>query len=70
MELLRQLKRRRPQLPAILVSGFAGPELQAEAQAAGAQAVLTKPLSAVELAQCVAGVLAAARAAAVRADVA
>ena len=48
------------------MSGFAGPDLQAEAQAAGAQGVLTKPLSAVELAQCVAGVLAAARAAAVR----
>jgi len=57
-ELLAELKRLRPQLPAVLMSGYGGPDLQAQAQAAGAQAVLTKPLAAAELAQCLAAVLA------------
>jgi CheY-like chemotaxis protein len=56
-ELLQQLKGRRPELPVILMSGFAGPELQAQALAAGAQAVLSKPLTSAELAHCLAGVL-------------
>jgi CheY-like chemotaxis protein len=60
-ELLLELRRLRPGLPAVLVSGYGGPDLLAEAQAAGAQAVLTKPLTAADLAQCLAGVLAAAR---------
>ena len=63
VELLAELRRLRPQLPAILVSGYGGPDLKSAAQAAGAQAVLTKPLAAFELAQTLAGVLAAARAA-------
>jgi signal transduction histidine kinase len=58
VELLGELKRLRPQLPAILMSGYGGPDLQAQAKAAGAQAVLTKPLAAVDLAQCLAGVFA------------
>jgi signal transduction histidine kinase/ActR/RegA family two-component response regulator len=62
VELLAELRRLRPELPAILVSGYAGPDLKTAAQAAGAQAVLTKPLAAAELAQCLAGVLAAAAA--------
>jgi signal transduction histidine kinase/CheY-like chemotaxis protein len=61
-QLLVELRRLEPQLPCILVSGYGGPDLQAEAQAAGAQAVLAKPLSAVDLAHCLAGVLAASRA--------
>jgi len=61
-ELLAELRRLRPALPAIIVSGFGGPDLTAAAQAAGAQAVLTKPLAAADLAQCLAAVLAAARA--------
>jgi signal transduction histidine kinase/ActR/RegA family two-component response regulator len=60
-ELLQQLKGRRPDLPVILMSGFAGPDLQAQALAAGAQAVLAKPLTSAELAHCLAGVLAAQR---------
>jgi signal transduction histidine kinase/ActR/RegA family two-component response regulator len=56
-ELLQHLKGRRPELPVILMSGFAGPELQAQALAAGAQAVLSKPLTSAELAHCLAGVL-------------
>jgi signal transduction histidine kinase/CheY-like chemotaxis protein len=59
-ELLSELRRVRPGLPAVLVSGYAGPELLAAAQAAGAQAVLTKPLTGADLAQCLARVLAAA----------
>ncbi|HET9330496.1 MAG TPA: response regulator, partial [Steroidobacteraceae bacterium] len=53
-ELLAELKRLRPQLPAVLMSGYGGPDLQAQAHAAGVQAVLTKPLAAADLAQCLA----------------
>jgi signal transduction histidine kinase/ActR/RegA family two-component response regulator len=60
-ELIAQLKRQRPDLTAILVSGYGGPDLQAQAHAAGAQAVLAKPLAAAELAQCLAGIFAAAQ---------
>jgi signal transduction histidine kinase/CheY-like chemotaxis protein len=63
IELLSELRQLRPELPAILVSGYGGPDLKAAAHSAGAQAVLTKPLGAAELAQCLAGVLAAVRAA-------
>jgi signal transduction histidine kinase/ActR/RegA family two-component response regulator len=62
IELLAELRRLRPELPAILVSGYGGPDLKAAAHSAAAQAVLTKPLGAAELAQCLASVLAAARA--------
>ena len=39
------------------MSGYGGPDLQAQAHAAGAQAVLMKPLAAAELAACLASVL-------------
>jgi signal transduction histidine kinase/ActR/RegA family two-component response regulator len=61
VELLAELRTLRPELPAILVSGYGGADLKTAAQAAGAQAVLTKPLAAAELAQCLAAVLAAVR---------
>jgi CheY-like chemotaxis protein len=54
-ELVAELKRLRPDLPAILMSGYGGPDLQAQAHAAGAYSVLMKPLTAVELAHCLAG---------------
>ena len=57
LELLAALRQLRPGLPAVLVSGYGGPDLKAAAQAAGAQLVLTKPLAAVELAQSLAAVL-------------
>lgn len=57
LELLAALRQVRPGLPAVLVSGYGGPDLKAAAQAAGAQLVLTKPLAAVELAQSLAAVL-------------
>ena len=62
IELLAELRRLRPELPGILVSGYGGPDLKEAAQAAGAQLVLTKPLAAAELAQSLADVLGAARA--------
>jgi len=61
-ELVRELRRLRPALPVILMSGYGGPDLQAQAQAAGAQAVLMKPLAAAELAACLASVLPEVRA--------
>jgi CheY-like chemotaxis protein len=61
-ELLRELKRLRPELVTVLVSGYGGPDLQAQADAAGVRAVLAKPLRAAELAQCLAGVLRAGEA--------
>jgi CheY-like chemotaxis protein len=58
-ELLAQLRQLRPDLPAVLVSGYGGPDLQAQAAAAGVQAILTKPLHATELAASLAAILAA-----------
>jgi signal transduction histidine kinase/ActR/RegA family two-component response regulator len=55
-ELAIELRRLRPTLPVILMSGFGGPALQMRAQAAGAQAMLLKPLRAVDLARCLADV--------------
>jgi signal transduction histidine kinase/ActR/RegA family two-component response regulator len=60
-ELVRELRRLQPALPVILMSGYGGPDLQAQAHAAGAQAVLMKPLAAAELAACLASVLAEVR---------
>jgi len=50
IELLSELRRLHPSLPGVLVSGYGGPDLKTAAQTAGAQAVLTKPLAAAELA--------------------
>jgi CheY-like chemotaxis protein len=62
LELLSELRRLRPELPLVLVSGYGGPDLQAAASAAGARALLTKPLAAADLARALAQVLAATRA--------
>jgi len=59
-KLIAELRRVRPNLPAILVSGYGGPDLQAQAAAAGVHTVLSKPLRAAELAQSLAQVLAGA----------
>ena len=59
-KLIAELRRLRPNLPAILVSGYGGPDLQAQAAAAGVHTVLSKPLRAAELAQSLAHVLAGA----------
>jgi len=60
-ELLAELRGLRPGLPAILMSGYGGADLAAAAQAAGVQTMLTKPLTAADLAQCLAEVLTRAR---------
>jgi signal transduction histidine kinase/ActR/RegA family two-component response regulator len=56
-ELLRELRRLRQGLPALLMSGYGGPDLQAQAAAAGVQTILSKPLHAAELAAALAAVL-------------
>ncbi len=61
LELLAELRRVRPDVPAVLVSGYGGPDLNEAAAAAGVQAVLMKPLAAADLAQCLATVLRRAR---------
>ena len=62
-EFLSRVRQLRPDIPAILMSGYGGPDLQAQAAAAGVQAILNKPLRAAELASSLASVLAATRAA-------
>jgi signal transduction histidine kinase/ActR/RegA family two-component response regulator len=63
LELLAELRRLRPDLPVVLVSGYGGPDLNAAATAAGAHAVLIKPLGTADLAECLAQVLSGAPAA-------
>jgi signal transduction histidine kinase/ActR/RegA family two-component response regulator len=62
--LIAELRRMHPGLPAILVSGYGGPDLQAQATAAGVHALLSKPLRAAELAQSLASLFAGEPAAA------
>ena len=61
-ELLKEMRRLREGLPALLVSGYGGPDLQAQAAAAGVQTILNKPLHATELAAALAAALAGSRA--------
>ena len=56
-ELAIEMRRVRPTLPVILMSGYGGASVQARADAAGAKALLQKPLRAAELARCLADVL-------------
>jgi signal transduction histidine kinase/ActR/RegA family two-component response regulator len=56
-KLIAEMRRMRPSLPAILMSGYGGPDLQAQAAAAGVHVVLSKPLRAVELAHSLASIL-------------
>jgi CheY-like chemotaxis protein len=48
----------RPDIPVILMSGYAGPTLAARARAAGAREVLSKPLAARDIARALASVTA------------
>jgi signal transduction histidine kinase/FixJ family two-component response regulator len=57
-ELLAEIRRLRPDIPAILVSGYGGPDLQAQAADAGVHTILAKPLRAAELGESLAAVLA------------
>ncbi|MBS0578635.1 MAG: response regulator [Proteobacteria bacterium] len=56
--LVAELRRIRPGLPAILMSGYGGPDLQSQAAAAGVHALLSKPLRTAELAQHLASLFA------------
>src|SRR5215472_11011684 len=62
LELLAELRLVRPELPALLMSGYGGADLNAAAIAAGAHTVLMKPLGTADLARSLAEVLAGARA--------
>ncbi len=52
--LARELRRIRPDLPVVLVSGYGGPQLEARAAEAGIRIVATKPLTRAELARSLA----------------
>jgi CheY-like chemotaxis protein len=56
-ELARVLRRHRPELPIVLVSGYSGPLLTQHALAAGVSELLTKPLQSREIATTLARVL-------------
>ena len=53
IEVLRELARRRPGLPVVLITGFATADHAVRAQEAGAAAFLAKPFEAHELLECV-----------------
>jgi PAS domain S-box-containing protein len=55
--LARALRRRRPDLPIVLVSGYSGPILTQDALAAGVSELLTKPLQSRDIATTLARVL-------------
>ena len=49
MEVLREIRRRRPELPVVLITGYATPDHAARARDAGAADFLAKPFDAREL---------------------
>jgi len=53
-ELARQLRRRRPDLPVLLVSGYIGPLMTERALAAGVREILKKPVQSRDLAAALA----------------
>ncbi len=55
--LARVVRRRRPDLPIVMVSGYSGPLLTQQALAAGVSELLTKPLQSREIATLLARVL-------------
>ncbi|HEY4037747.1 MAG TPA: ATP-binding protein [Burkholderiaceae bacterium] len=55
-ELALELRKLRPALPVVLMSGFCGADLKEHAAAVDARAILLKPLKAAQLAQCLATV--------------
>jgi CheY-like chemotaxis protein len=56
-ELAQEIKRIRPDIPIVLMSGFASAALAARARDAGVSEVLAKPLVARDIARCLASVL-------------
>jgi CheY-like chemotaxis protein len=57
VELLRSLKRARPEVRVVIISGYLTDEIAAECRAAGAAAVLAKPVELAALGRLVAGLL-------------
>lgn len=57
LDVLRDVRIRRPGLPVVLITGYATPDLAMRARDAGAAAFLAKPFEASELLQCVWGAL-------------
>jgi DNA-binding NtrC family response regulator len=49
LDVVREIARRRPDLPAVVITGYATPDHAARAQAAGAAGFLAKPFEASEL---------------------
>ena len=62
-QLMVELRRLRPDIPVILMSGYGGPGLQQRADLFGANALVLKPLHAAEIALCLSRVLSVANAA-------
>ena len=58
---LGEIARRRPDLPVVLITGYATPDLALRAEEAGAAAFLAKPFEARELVECVRRALAVGR---------
>jgi CheY-like chemotaxis protein len=56
-ELIRKVRKIRPAIPILLVSGYLGTAVVRRAREAGADAVLKKPLSSRELASSLGGLL-------------
>jgi two-component system C4-dicarboxylate transport response regulator DctD len=63
LTLIREARRRRPELSALLLTGFADESvrLAVEDAKAGSTALLRKPVSGIALAECAAALLHAAR---------
>ncbi len=57
VELARELRRLRPELPIVLMSGYSGAQLTERARAAGAGEVLRKPLVRRDIAEALARAL-------------
>jgi DNA-binding NtrC family response regulator len=53
MDVLHDVGGRRPDLPVVLITGYATPDLATRAREAGAAAFLAKPFEAGELVECV-----------------
>jgi len=53
IDVLRELAHARPDLPVVLITGYATPDLAERAREAGAAAFLAKPFEAFELTECV-----------------
>ncbi|MFN2646411.1 MAG: response regulator, partial [Burkholderiales bacterium] len=60
VELACEIRRLRPELPIILMSGYSGATLAERAHAAGIAAVLRKPLAAADIAEALERVFATA----------